>query len=159
MATIQIKGVEAEQTYPLRQAVLRPHQELSETALPGDHSPGAAHFAAIDRDGSPLGVVSVLLEPAPGEQSAAWRLRGMAVAQDQRGQGVGSALFAAVVARVASQGGGLLWCAARLSAEGFYLRHGMERIGSEWDEPFIGRHVAMALRVPPEQLTGSSEQH
>ena len=138
-------------TYALRQAVLRPHQQLSETALPGDRSSGAAHFAAIDGAGSLVGVVSVLVEPAPGDVAAAWRLRGMAVAEDHRGRGVGSALFAAVVAHVADRGGGVLWCAARLSAESFYLRHGMERIGTEWEEPFIGRHVAMALRVPPER--------
>jgi GNAT superfamily N-acetyltransferase len=145
---VSVLEVGAPATYPLRQRILRPHQALSEVAFESDNAPDSVHLAVIDAAGSPVGVVSLLAEPAPTGEGRAWRLRGMAVDEGHRGRGVGTALFGAVERRVAERGGGVLWCAARLSAEEFYLRQGMTRVGKEWDEPFIGRHVAMLLRVP-----------
>lgn len=140
---------------PLRQAVLRPHQDLDEVGFAGDDRPDAAHFCAEDGLGEVIGVASVWEEPPPwprpvplepppsGGLERSWRLRGMATAPGWRGQGVGSALLVAVVAHSAANGGGLLWCNARLGAVGFYERHGLRAIGEQWEEPVIGPHVAM----------------
>jgi len=146
-ARVSVVEVDAVATYRLRQRILRPHQTLSEVAFENDSAPDSVHFAVTDAAG-PIGVASLLAEPAPTGEGPAWRLRGMAVEPGHRGRGVGSALFRAVEGHVAERGGGVLWCAARLSAEEFYLRQGMVRLGEEWDEPFIGPHVAMVLRVP-----------
>ena len=95
-------------------------------------------------------VASVWREPPPwqpGDRDS-WRLRGMATAPEWRGKGAGSAVLTAVVAHVAEAGGGLLWCNARLGAVGFYERAGMVTRGDQWEEPFIGPHVAMYMMVP-----------
>jgi predicted GNAT family N-acyltransferase len=96
-----------------------------------------------------IGVVSLLFEPTPWSGAAAWRLRGMAVRDDVRQLGVGSALLLGLVDVVSAAGDGTIWCAARLGVEGFYRRHGFVRIGEEWEEePLIGCHVAMWRAVP-----------
>ncbi|HUC13735.1 MAG TPA: GNAT family N-acetyltransferase [Acidimicrobiales bacterium] len=134
----------------LRQAVLRPHQRPDEVRFPDDEGPGTAHFCAQDDDGQVLGVVSVMRQRPPWRPDLdAWRLRGMATAPEWRGTGVGSALLGAVFDHVADEGGGLLWCNARLAAVGFYERSGMVTTGDVWEEPVIGPHIAMFVQVSP----------
>jgi GNAT superfamily N-acetyltransferase len=149
---------------PLRQAVLRPHQSLGEVGFARDERPGTAHFCADDDMGNVIGVATVWEElppwplpatlgsPSPGSSVRCWRLRGMATAPGWRRQGVGSALLAAVMRHVASNGGGLLWCNARLGGVGFYERHGLHAIGEPWEEPVIGPHVAMWRPVAGQPL-------
>jgi hypothetical protein len=63
-------------------------------------------------------------------------------------------VLAAIEAEVALAGGGLLWCTARLAATGFYERAGMVTTGAQWEEPVIGRHVAMFKVVAPAGQSG-----
>ncbi len=146
---VRVAVVPAALTWPLRQAVLRPHQAPSDLALPDDETPSTASFAAFDPDGSVVGTARVAQEPAPGalgELAAgtpSWRLRGMAVQEGRRGDGIGAELLDAVLGHVASHGGGLVWCAARLPAVVFYRRAGFAEDGEPWDEPHIGAHVRM----------------
>jgi GNAT superfamily N-acetyltransferase len=67
----------------------------------------------------------------------------MATAERWRSRGIGARVLAAAVDHVLAGGGRLLWCNARLPAVPFYERAGFVRVGEEWDEPFIGPHVAM----------------
>ena len=146
---VRIELVPAVRTWPLRQAVLRPHQTSSDLALSDDDTPSTASFAAIDPDETVVGTARVAAESAPGALAncapglASWRLRGMAVREERRGSGIGAALLAVVVEHVAVHGGGLLWCAARLPACAFYRRAGFVEHGAPWDEPHIGPHVHM----------------
>jgi GNAT superfamily N-acetyltransferase len=138
-----VTSVPASATLALRQRVLRPHQRVEDVAFEGDGDPRAAHFAAVD-DGAVVGVVSVLPQPPQWAASGpGWRLRGMAAVPERRREGIGRALAAAVVAHVEHQGGGLLWCNARLTAVPFYVSVGFEARGEPWEEPGIGPHVAM----------------
>jgi ribosomal protein S18 acetylase RimI-like enzyme len=151
--TVPIVRVGAQQTYDLRQRVLRPHQSVAEVAFPGDDDPGTGHFAALDPGGAVIGVVRVQRQaptaPIAADPDSSWRLRGMATAVEHRQQGVGSALVAAVAAYVAAQGATLLWCHARLSAVAFYRRLGFVTYGETWEEPDIGPHVVMWRSVRP----------
>jgi predicted GNAT family N-acyltransferase len=52
-----------------------------------------------------------------------------------------------VLVYVARQGGGLLWCNARISARSFYERAGFVTRGDVWDDPNLGPHVKMELQV------------
>lgn len=143
--------MEAGVTFPLRQRVLRPHQSLDQLALPGDDDPDSAHYAAVDA-GEVIATASVRREAPPWAPAAqpSWRLRGMATAEQRRGQGVGATVLAAVVEHVRRSGGGLLWCNARTSALSFYRRAGFATRGEPWMDPAIGQHIAM------EQLIGRS---
>ena len=98
-----------------------------------------------------MGTATVRREAPPWAADApdAWRLRGMATAEGWRGRGIGGRVLAAVVDHVASRGGGLLWCNARVPAAPFYERAGLATRGEPWTDPDIGPHVAMCRSVAP----------
>jgi predicted GNAT family N-acyltransferase len=54
------------------------------------------------------------------------------------------------IGHVAKQGGGVLWCQARVPARRFYERAGFVPAGAEWLEPQIGPHIAMWREVAAE---------
>ncbi len=138
---VTVEQVRPEITYALRREVLRPGRSWLELELPGDRDRSSGHFAAyVEHD--VVGVASVIEEPeddGPGQ----WRVRGMAVSPESRGRSVGLALLNRVRDFVARSGGGLLWCNARVTAEGFYRAAGFVTVSEPWDEPDIGPHVRM----------------
>jgi GNAT superfamily N-acetyltransferase len=145
-----VTQVKVGETLALRRAVLRPHQTLEEVALPGDDDPSTVALAAVDPEGAVLSVAQVTLEEAPfpiddlaPAGTSEWRLRGMATQPDARHQGIGSAVLQTAIAYVASQGGGLLWCNARVPATGLYRRAGFTTYAEEWLDPDIGPHIVM----------------
>ena len=144
---IVVERVDAAVTRPLRQRVLRPHETLAQLTLPGDDEPDSGHFAVFEGD-EVVATGSVRREPPPWPiDGPAWRLRGMATAEDRRRRGMGGAVLAAVIAHVRGHGGGLLWCNARLPAVPFYRRAGFEARGDSWEDPQIGPHIVMELTV------------
>jgi predicted GNAT family N-acyltransferase len=146
LTAAQVRPVGAEAVRPLRHSILRPGRPWEETAWPGDDDPATVHLAAFDGDRL-VGIASLYREPRPGRADG-WRLRGMATAEDARGQGAGRALLLACVAHVAAQGGGELWCNARTPAARFYSASGFAVVSDEFDIAGIGPHVVMSLDVP-----------
>ena len=145
---MEIRRVSADATAALRQQVLRPHQTIEDLVRRSEGDTDARYFAAVDH-GEMIGTASLRPEAPPWapDQQPAWRLRGMATAEGWRGYGVGTAVLGAVVDHVRSEGGGLLWCNARIPAVPFYERAGLETRGDVWQEPLIGPHIAMAMLV------------
>jgi GNAT superfamily N-acetyltransferase len=146
---VQIQRLTAAETFSLRQRILRPHDTFDELSLLDDDL-DACHFGAVD-DGTVIGAASVRREKAPWtvDIRQSWRLRGMATAEDRRSRGVGTAILEAVIQHVRQRGGGLLWCNARIAAVSFYERAGFRTRGESWDDPILGPHVAMEMRVMP----------
>jgi L-Ala-D/L-Glu epimerase len=143
-----VRPVPPARVRPLRHDVLRPDRPAEDCAYPGDEAPEARHLAALRR-GDVVGAVSLLPEevppgPAlPGSPGQAWRLRGMAVAPDARGEGLGTALLRTALTHAALRGAGTVWCRARTSAVGFYRRHGLRAVGEEFEVPGMGPHLFM----------------
>jgi GNAT superfamily N-acetyltransferase len=150
---IKVAAVAPEVTYPLRNRALRPYLTLEEMKpQPGELDPGAVHFAALTDSGDVVGTAVLLVEPfaqLPGPEPA-WRMRGVAVADGLRGQGIGARMLETVLGYIAGEGGGLLWCNARVPARRFYERAGFSAIGAEWEEPRSGPHVTMWRMVAAE---------
>ena len=105
--------------------------------------PDAAHFVAYDASGEVVGVATVFPQDHPVTGEAAWRLRGMAVAEPVRSTGCGGFLLRAVFDHVAAEGGRLLWCNARVTALDFYLRHGLGIDSEVFHVPGGGPHRRM----------------
>ena len=146
---MEVRPVGADDVRPLRHSILRPGQAWEDTTYPGDHDPATVHLGAFEGERL-VGIASLYREPRPGaaDRADAWRLRGMATAEDARGRGAGRALLAACVAHVAAHGGGELWCNARTPAAGFYRAAGFSMLSGEFEIPGIGPHVVMSLDVP-----------
>jgi GNAT superfamily N-acetyltransferase len=140
------------ETYGLRGRVLRPGAPPDRAHLDADDHPSTAAFAAREPDGTVVGTAIVYPEPCPWapERPGAWRLRGMATAEDRRSRGVGARVLGAVLAHVTAAGGTLVWCNARVPARRFYEREGFVAHGDEWVDPDIGPHVAMWRALPPQ---------
>lgn len=139
----QIRPIKASDAQPLRHAILRPNQPFDATRYPLDNQPESGHFGAFLGDRL-VSVASVYHEPQPGEfDLGAWRLRGMATYEEERGHGIGSALVQTCLDHVRAQGGSSLWFNARTTAAGFYSRFGFEVKGAAFDIEGIGPHVVM----------------
>jgi GNAT superfamily N-acetyltransferase len=119
----------------LRMAVLRPDQPVVE---PEWHEvPGIHHFGAYDGDAL-VGCASVFPSPyerADGTTSepGAWQLRGMAVAPDRQGEGIGAIVLSAAIEVARAAGAPLLWANARVTALRFYERLDFEVVGEVFD--------------------------
>ncbi len=157
MSTANVRQITAEETRPLRHAVLRPHQSPDELVYPGDDAPDTLHLG-VDLDGAIVGVASVYHQPPPDEDDdeRAWRLRGMAVTLALQRQGHGRALLKACLAHVAAQGGRMMWCNARTTAAEFYRALGFEIAGEAYELEGIGPHYMMWRTVGERATTGSS---
>ena len=125
---------------PLRERILRPGQPPAAYTYKDDDHGRALHFAVKD-EAEVIGVASLLPEGREGERET-WRLRGMAVVPDRRGQGLGRMLLLAVQA-VANQRGGGLWCTARTNVEDFYKHFGFVRQGDVFEIEGGGPHIVM----------------
>ena len=146
-ATFQIRRIDAAETRPLRHAILRPNQPFEATVDPIDDLPSSGHFGAFFEDRL-VGVASVFNEARPGDTDPrAWRLRGMATPEEERGQGIGGALMHACLNDIRAAGGTTLWFNARTTAAGFYSRFGFVVQGDGFDIEGIGPHVVMELTV------------
>ena len=153
--------VDAQVVRPLRRAVLRPDQPPEEARYQGDDDPRSAHAAVrhiATRDSEHRtevdAVGTVVPEPPPWEPERidGWRLRGMATRPGARRRGLGSLVLAALLDHVAAHGGGLVWCNARVPAQGLYRRAGFMPRGGVFDIPGIGPHVHMWRTLNAEDL-------
>lgn len=142
---MDVRPIGAEETRPLRHAVLRPGRPWVDTVFPGDDHPATVHLGAFDGDRL-VGIASLYREARQGRGDG-WRLRGMATAVDARGLGAGRALLGACVAHVAAHGGGELWCNARTPAVTFYAAAGLQVVSDEFEIAGVGPHVVMSADV------------
>lgn len=143
-APIRVEIVDRKLTRPLQRAVLRPNLAPDEPQ-PGDELVDAVHFAAL-ADDEVLSTCFIYPDPCPWrpDDDPAWHLRQMATADGHRGEGLGTAVFEAVLAYVGAQGGGTLWCNAREQAVPFYAQHGMTGEGTLFTDE---RHTIPHLRM------------
>jgi GNAT superfamily N-acetyltransferase len=146
-SSIDVVPIAAQDTWPLRKRVLRPHQEGDAVVLGGDDDQRAAHLGARDADGTIVGIATISPQDCPWapDRPGAWRLRGMATADELRGRGVGALVLGAAVRHARGHGAGLVWCNARVGALAFYTRAGFVAAGERYVDPLLGPHVPMQL--------------
>jgi len=145
-SAVRVDVVSVDAVLPLRHRVLRPGRPESESSYSSDRDPCTVHLAVLDDSGEVLACGTFFPEPLDGK--SAWRVRGMATDPRRRGQGLGTAVLHAGIEHVASAGGSLLWCNARLGALALYRRAGFETVGAEFELPGIGAHYLAVLRLP-----------
>lgn len=140
---IEVRRITAEQSWPIRHAILRPGLPAESAHFTGDFSVGTLHFGAFLK-GELVGVASVMRESPDGLKGIDARLRGMATLDRVRGMGCGRALVLAVQASVLDLGLKRVWCHARLKVEGFYLGLGFVRMRPDvYNLEGVGPHVQL----------------
>jgi GNAT superfamily N-acetyltransferase len=135
---VEIAEVPVEETFGLRERVLRHDRRDLPLRMPEDEIPGVFHLAALDAARQVVAVATFAPSaprfPLP---RPCYRLRQMAVHPDRQGQGIGSALLVSSFDRLRARGAAAMWAEARDSSVVFYEAHGMRvapgrqhRIGS-----------------------------
>ncbi len=137
-----------QETWPLRQEVLRPDRDLSGSQWPGDTDASTQHYG-IDIDGLIVAIGSLMLAPhdcACGPD--VWQLRGMAVSPQHRGAKYGSQLLGYMVGDARDRlGAKTIWCNARIRATNLYERAGFEFASDVFEIEGIGPHRVMRLTL------------
>lgn len=118
---VEVVELSAEETHPLRLAVLRHDTPTKDVSFSEDTDPGAIHLGI--RVGGELVATSTWI-PRPHNERPAVQLRGMATTHHLQGTGIGGTLLEAGCQRAAAIGARLVWARARDAALDFYLRHG-----------------------------------
>jgi GNAT superfamily N-acetyltransferase len=144
-----VRPVPVEQTRPLRQEVLRPHQTVDELA---SHEQAGA-FAVGAFAGERLVAVGLIGREGGAEE---WRVRGMAALEEVRGRGAGTAVLKALLDHARANGASAVWCNVRTPARGLYERAGLEVVSEEFELPEIGPHVVMRMAFDHHQASCSS---
>jgi GNAT superfamily N-acetyltransferase len=143
-----VRPISAEETIPLRHAILRPGLARETAIFPGDEAKTSMHFGAF-AEGRLVGVVTLHLAPLLDRPDfdIAYQLRGMATAPEMQGRGAGRALVEACVVAVRGTDAQWIWCNARMPAAGFYARHGFKTTGGIFEIPTVGPHVRMLRAI------------
>jgi predicted GNAT family N-acyltransferase len=136
-SAIVIKRISASNTIALRDIVLRRGLPPGGSHYPGDDVSDTLHLGAYaSRDNTLVAVATLCREPMPGQDSAtSWRLRGMAIIADYRGQGLGKELARRCITYAAEQGGTSVWCTSRIVTVPFYRALGFTESGDTFSLP------------------------
>ncbi|GBR55513.1 acetyltransferase [Neokomagataea thailandica NBRC 106555] len=120
-AGVTLRVITADECLPLRQSVLWPSLTQEECRV--EHDDTAVHLGAFYEDAL-IGCTSLFVLP-DGEM----QLRKFAVASEYQGKGIGSVLLKASFERCSALGLKKFMLSARVSAIGFYEKHGLEAVG------------------------------
>jgi thiamine transport system ATP-binding protein len=148
-ASLSVVELRADETHPLRAAVLRNDTPSRDLVLDGDDEPSTVHLGVRDSDGRLVAISTWLRRPPPGDATSdGVQLRAMATAPAVRGRGAGDALLDAGITRARQTvPHAVVWARARDSALGFYLRHGFEVVEPGFvDETTALPHHVILLR-------------
>ena len=146
---VNYKSIRSSQAVPLRMSVMRPDEPKEKSIYPLDESENALHLGAV-KNGELVGIASIFKEDATRKDlSNAWRLRGVATIEAVRGEGHGKQLLEMIFDFIAHQGGGDLWCNARLDVSDFYKKQGLQIEGEPYDVEGHGQRVFMWRKIDP----------
>lgn len=148
--TFHVRRAPLEQIMPLRHDVIIVGTQRPSDDFDGDRNPTTRHYGVFS-DGGCVGCASLMLSTLDG--ASAWQLRGMAVAEDHAGQGVGRELCAFIEDDIRQTSDvQAMWCNARDIAVGFYAKLGWQETGERFEVEGVGRHIRMVR--PIHQATG-----
>lgn len=142
---IEIREIDAEDTYPIRRKVLRKGMTIS-YKLDGDHHEDTLHLGAFE--GSELRCIASFMRASNNAFSGLqYQLRGMATAWDHQGKGLGKIIVNKAEEILVHRGAELIWCNARVKAMDFYSQLGYAPIGNVFDVPQVGPHYVMFKKM------------
>ena len=141
--TYTVTSVALSDIMQLRVAVLRKGTPATDCNYPEDNYSDIVHFA-IFHDGTAIGASSWFMKECPEKPGiAAIQLKGMAVAEELQGAGLGALLIDTGLALANERGALIAWARARDSAMGFYERLGFVSTG----EGFVDSPTAMPHHI------------
>ncbi|NNC83617.1 MAG: GNAT family N-acetyltransferase [Flavobacteriales bacterium] len=139
----EVKEITAEDTYPLRHSILRPHQTLADCLYPGDSKTESFHVGAYI--GDELVCIASFFPQLSDRLPHAkqYRLRGMGTLPEHQGKGIGARVLEEGERIAREKGYDLIWCNARTSAYGYYVKQDYTAFDDIFEIEGIGPHKVM----------------
>ncbi|MGL5295571.1 MAG: GNAT family N-acetyltransferase [Culicoidibacterales bacterium] len=131
---MEIRHILAQETYPLRHAVLRQNLPIETCYFENDFAVTSFHLG-IFVDDELLACASFEASEWNGHQ---YRLRSLAVLEKVQGKGYGAALIEASECYLMRLGVTSYWCNARQHAIRFYERAGFHTVGDYFHTENVG---------------------
>ena len=139
----EVRKIQPEIAYNLRQIVLRPYQTAEDCRLDTDYEDKAFHVGAFCQE-KLISIASFCAESHPDfPVEKQYRLRAMATLEEFRNLGAGSAVVNYGENFIIEQGVSFLWCKGRVPVQGYYNKLGFRTHGEVFDYPPIGAHIIM----------------
>ncbi|MDM5248214.1 GNAT family N-acetyltransferase [Lysinibacillus sp. G4S2] len=140
---LDIRKIEPELTYNIRQAVLRPLQPVEDSMYDTDHTENAFHVGAFYQ-ARLISVATFVIDKNPNfSLKKQYRLRQMATLEEFRNLSAGSSIVKFAENIIKEHNSDLIWCKARVSAVEYYKKLGFKAYGEVFDYPPIGLHIIM----------------
>ena len=143
-----IKSISANDTFTVRQPVLRPDRPIEDCCFELDNHASSLHLG-MEFNGEIIAVLSAL--PIKSENFpnlTSMRLRGIATLHAFQKKGLGSQLMIEVEKRLLKlKKIKLLWLNARVSAKSFYQNLGYETMGETFNIRGVGVHQFMYKKL------------
>lgn len=149
MKLSQSKPEDLEGIIQLRQEVLHPGGPRDRVVYAQDSDEATVHLIYKNEEGAVLVTGTLILEDEEETESKgkSFRIRGMAVAESLRGQGIGSSLLEGFIQAAKEKTIKNIWCNARVKAMPLYERKGFVKNGNIFDVPGSGPHYRMRLKL------------
>src|SRR5690554_410126 len=140
---IGIRPISYQETYLIRQEVLRPDRPLDTCHFLGDELSSTFHLGAFYQE-KLVGIISVFENNNKlFKQENQYQIRGMALLPDYQKYGLGKKLIEYAEKLLKENNVSLAWCNAREIAVKFYEKSGYKIIGEAFDIPDVGIHWVM----------------
>ena len=140
-----ITEIKAEDTYPIRKAILREGMTLSHE-MNGDHNAETLHLGLFE-SGELVCIGSFMRASKEIFKGSQFQLRGMASVKKAQGKGFGKLLLEEAEVKLKNQGVDILWCNARTVALDFYKKSGYQMVGNVFEVEQVGPHFLMFKKL------------
>ncbi len=145
---MEIKIINADQTWELRQKVMWPEKELAYVKLSDDAV--GTHYGLYD-GGCLISVISTFVN------NSEIQFRKFATVQDKQGQGYGTKLLQHAIAAAQASGATAIWCNARKDKASFYQKFGLEKTPVEYEREGI-QYIIMRKQLVDLMVSERLEQ-
>ncbi|OUW76635.1 MAG: hypothetical protein CBD72_03475 [Flavobacteriaceae bacterium TMED212] len=137
---MEIKKISMEETFAVRQPVLRPGRPIEDCFFEYDDHPLSIHICA-ELNGKVISVLSAIpIRSKIYPNLKAMRIRGIATLNQFQRLGYGSQLVRYIEEELGKKGIELLWLNARINASKFYIKLGYKPKGDFFNIDGIGIH-------------------
>ena len=138
-----IKEITANETFSVRQPILRPGRPIESCHFEGDNLISTIHFGYYN-EADLIGVISVFKNASENfNAEKQFQIRGMAVLENHQKKGIGAVLVLHTENLLKTEGKHLIWFNARETAVGFYKKLGYKIIGEQFEITGVGTHFLM----------------
>lgn len=142
-AYYKVQLISAQDTYTVRQPVLRTGRPIKDCVFEGDNLKTTFHLGLFLNENL-IGVASYMKNTnAIFSEDNQYQLRGMAILEDYQKKGLGTLLLQAGKEKLTQMKVERLWFNAREIAVKFYKNHGYKTIGEPFTIEGVGIHFLM----------------